>query len=168
MSSTSLHRILRPSGCGIGRNHQPVALFLLTTTSRCVYTKNMASLQRKIIHGHPYYYLVQSRRLNGRPRPIVLAYLGSADTLLQRLQASSTSPLRARVTAFGGLAALYDPRPATPLGRTYRSACPQTPAGAFGRAIPSGRGPQPLPGAHQQTPHARLAPFYPFAPLARL
>jgi len=68
----------------------------------------MASLQRKIIHGHPYYYLVQSRRLNGRPRPIVLAYLGSADTLLQRLQASSTSPLRARVTAFGGLAALYD------------------------------------------------------------
>jgi len=68
----------------------------------------MASLQRKIIHGHPYYYLVESRRVNGRPRPIVLAYLGSADTLLQRLQASSTSPLRARVTAFGGLAALYD------------------------------------------------------------
>jgi len=68
----------------------------------------MASLRRKIIHGHPYYYLVESRRVNGRPRPIVLAYLGSADTLLQRLQASSASPLRARFTQFGGLAALYD------------------------------------------------------------
>jgi hypothetical protein len=41
----------------------------------------MASIQRKIIHGRPYYYLVESRRVNGRPRPIVLEYLGSPDTL---------------------------------------------------------------------------------------
>ena len=45
----------------------------------------MASIQRKVIHGHPYYYLVESRRVNGKPRPIVLAYLGSVGTLLQRL-----------------------------------------------------------------------------------
>ena len=68
----------------------------------------MASLQRKIIHGHPYYYLVESRRVNGRPRPIVLAYLGSADTLLQRLQQLHTEPARARLAHFGGVAALYD------------------------------------------------------------
>lgn len=68
----------------------------------------MASIQRKIIHGHPYYYLVESRRVNGRPRPVVLQYLGSAHTLLQRLQASTSSPLRARLTQFGGVAALYD------------------------------------------------------------
>lgn len=68
----------------------------------------MASIQRKIIHGHPYYYLVESRRVNGRPRPVVLAYLGSPDTLLQRLQQPKAEPIRARVTEFGGVAALYD------------------------------------------------------------
>lgn len=68
----------------------------------------MASIQRKIIHGHPYYYLVESRRVNGRPRPVVLAYLGSADTLLQRLQQPHAQPTRARLTQFGGVATLYD------------------------------------------------------------
>ena len=67
----------------------------------------MASIQRKIIHGRPYYYLVESRRVNGRPRPIVLAYLGSPDTLLQRLQ-QQVEPSRARLIHFGGVAALYD------------------------------------------------------------
>jgi hypothetical protein len=55
------------------------------------------SLQRKIIHGHPYYYIVQSRRVNGRPRPVVVEYLGTPDALLQRL----------RQTTIGALAALY-------------------------------------------------------------
>ena len=74
-----------------------------------LYTLNLvASIQRKIIHGHPYYYLVESRRVNGRPRPVVVKYLGSADTLLQRLQQPRSEPTRARVSPFGGVAALYD------------------------------------------------------------
>src|SRR5258708_271092 len=40
----------------------------------------MASIQRKIIHGRPYYYLVESRRVNGRPRPVVVQYLASRFT----------------------------------------------------------------------------------------
>src|SRR5437868_13751589 len=68
----------------------------------------MASIQRKIIHGRPYYYLVESRRVNGRPRPVVVQYLGSADTLLQRLQLPQAEPSRARLSQFGGVAALYD------------------------------------------------------------
>jgi len=68
----------------------------------------VASIQRKIIHGHPYYYLVESRRVHGRPRPVVVQYLGSADTLLQRLQHPHNEPTRARVSPFGGVAALYD------------------------------------------------------------
>ncbi len=68
----------------------------------------MASIQRKIIHGHPYYYLVESRRVNGRPRPIVVAYLGSAETLLKRLQTLPGEPSCARLAAFGGVAALYN------------------------------------------------------------
>jgi transposase len=78
-------------------------------SNNLLYTLNIvASLQRKIIHGHPYYYLVESRRVNGRPRPVVVQYLGSADTLLQRLQQPQAEPTRARLSQFGGVAALYD------------------------------------------------------------
>lgn len=74
-----------------------------------MYTLNtVASIQRKIIHGRPYYYIVESRRVNGRPRPIVVQYLGTPDALLERLQNPLTQPLRARITQFGGVAALYD------------------------------------------------------------
>ena len=68
----------------------------------------MASIQRKIIHGRPYFYLVESRRVNGRPRPVVLQYLGSPQSLLRRLQQPQAEPLRARLSHFGGVAALYD------------------------------------------------------------
>ena len=68
----------------------------------------MASLQRRFVRGHAYYYLVESRRVNGRPRPVILQYLGSANTLWQRLQQASAPPLRARVRHWGGVAALYD------------------------------------------------------------
>lgn len=46
----------------------------------------MASLQQKISRGQKYWYIVESRRVNGKPRPVVLAYLGKADTLLERLR----------------------------------------------------------------------------------
>jgi len=46
----------------------------------------MASIQCKMSRGHKYWYIVESRRVEGKPRPIVLAYLGKADGLLKRLQ----------------------------------------------------------------------------------
>jgi len=46
----------------------------------------MATIQAKKSRGHKYWYIVESRRVNGKPRPIVLAYLGKADDLLKRLQ----------------------------------------------------------------------------------
>lgn len=46
----------------------------------------MATIQAKTSRGQKYWYIVESRRVNGKPRPIVLAYLGKADKLLQRLQ----------------------------------------------------------------------------------
>ncbi|MBD3321191.1 MAG: hypothetical protein GF350_08870 [Chitinivibrionales bacterium] len=46
----------------------------------------MATIQSKTVRGHKYWYIVESRRVNGKSRPIVLAYLGKADTLLKRLQ----------------------------------------------------------------------------------
>jgi transposase len=45
----------------------------------------MSTIQSKMVKGHKYWYIVESRRVNGKPRPIVLAYLGKADDLLKRL-----------------------------------------------------------------------------------
>lgn len=65
----------------------------------------MASLQARRVRGHTYWYIVESRRVHGKPRPIPLAYLGKADALLARLQA--TEPLRLRSCAHGAVAALW-------------------------------------------------------------
>ena len=70
-----------------------------------VYNNHMASLQARRVRGHTYWYIVESRRVNGKPRPIPLAYLGKADTLLARLEA--TEPLRLRSCAHGAVAALW-------------------------------------------------------------
>ena len=46
----------------------------------------MATLQKKPSRGKDYWAIVESRRVNGKPRPIVLQHLGTAETLLKRLQ----------------------------------------------------------------------------------
>ncbi len=46
----------------------------------------MATIQKKPSRGHTYWAIVESRRVNGKPRPIVLEHLGTADTLLKRLK----------------------------------------------------------------------------------
>ena len=66
----------------------------------------MASLMAKKVHGHTYWQIVESRRINGKPRPIVLAHLGKAQDLLRRLQQSS-QPYTALVRDFGAVAALW-------------------------------------------------------------
>lgn len=70
----------------------------------------MASIQRRLIHGRPYYYLVESRRVDGKPRPIVVKYLGRADTLLARLEQAEryTTPVQAEVIEFGAVTALWN------------------------------------------------------------
>ena len=44
----------------------------------------MATIQSKTTKGYKYWYIVESRRVNGKPRPIVLAYLGKAEDLLKQ------------------------------------------------------------------------------------
>jgi len=67
----------------------------------------MATIQSKKSRGHKYWYIVESRRVNGKPRPIVLAYLGKADDLLRRLQ-GITSGLRLKSYSHGAVAALLN------------------------------------------------------------
>ncbi len=45
----------------------------------------MATIQKRKSHGKNYWYIVESRRINGKPRPVTLAYLGRAEDLLERL-----------------------------------------------------------------------------------
>lgn len=65
----------------------------------------MATLQQKTSHGQKYWYIVESRRINGKPRPVVLAYLGKAETLLERLQ-QLNAPCALKSYAHGTVAAL--------------------------------------------------------------
>ena len=67
----------------------------------------MATIQAKTIRGHKYWYIVASRRVNGKPRPVVLAYLGKADTLLKRLQ-GLTEGLKLKSYSHGAVAALLN------------------------------------------------------------
>ena len=73
-----------------------------------VYTDYMASLTKKRSRGHTYWQIVESRRVNGKPRPIVLMHLGTADNLLKRLQDAPDKPIQAKVYDFGSVVALWD------------------------------------------------------------
>ena len=54
------------------------------------YTRyNMASLQSRMCRGHKYWYIVESRRVNGKPRPIVIECLGTTQNLIDKFQGSS-------------------------------------------------------------------------------
>jgi len=66
----------------------------------------MATIQPKMSRGHKYWYIVESRRVNGKPRPIVLEYLGKAETLLRRLQQGIGERLKIKSHSHGAVAAL--------------------------------------------------------------
>jgi len=78
---------------------------LLTRRSGYVYTNNMASIQRVRVRGHSYWRIVESRRVNGKPRVFVIAHLGKADDLLARLRAAEHLRLRSR--SHGATTAVY-------------------------------------------------------------
>lgn len=67
----------------------------------------MASIQSKMSRGYKYWYIVESRRVNGKPRPVVLEYLGKADTLLRRLQRLSEN-YKVKSYTHGAVVALLD------------------------------------------------------------
>lgn len=68
----------------------------------------MASLQARKVRGHTYWHIVESRRVNGKPRPIPIAYLGKADDILARLKAADASDaLRLHSRSHGAVAALW-------------------------------------------------------------
>jgi transposase len=65
----------------------------------------MASLQRRRSRGHTYWHIVESRRVNGKPRAVPVYYLGKADDLLARL--TGQEALNIRSSSHGAVAALW-------------------------------------------------------------
>ncbi len=65
----------------------------------------MASLQQKTVNGYKYWYIVEGRRINGKPTPVVLQYLGTADNLLKRLNQRSEN-IQLKSYSHGDIAAL--------------------------------------------------------------
>ena len=67
----------------------------------------MATIQAKMSRGHKYWYIVESQRVNGKPRPVVLAYLGKPEDLLKRLQGLCGHG-KLKSYSHGGVCALLD------------------------------------------------------------
>jgi len=67
----------------------------------------MATIHPKTSRGHKYWYIVESRRVNGKPRPVVLAYLGKAEDLLRRLQGMADA-VKVKSYSHGAVAALLE------------------------------------------------------------
>src|ERR1019366_4933618 len=68
----------------------------------------MASIVGKKRGNQTYYYLVESARVNGKPRIVPQEYLGSAQEVMDRLSgAGAGRPERTQHKAFGDLAAVW-------------------------------------------------------------
>jgi transposase len=89
--------------CIIAKAREIFVDILLASTY--VYT-NMATLQKRKSRGHTYWSIVESRRINGKPRPVILAYLGRAEDLLKRL--TEGMPHKVKSYSHGAVAALLD------------------------------------------------------------
>jgi len=67
----------------------------------------MASITKKIKKGRPYYYAVESKRVNGKPRIVWQKYLGTLEAILKRTEDSKPKkPAHTVIFEAGGIAAL--------------------------------------------------------------
>lgn len=67
----------------------------------------MPSIIKKVKKGRPYYYAVESKRVDGKPRIVWQKYLGTVDAILKRAaDARPAEPKEAVVFELGGVSAL--------------------------------------------------------------
>src|SRR5436190_5141283 len=74
-----------------------------------MYYPHMASvIEKRRADGRTYYYLVESARVDGKPRIVSQQYLGSAAELAEKLAgAQASAPVRSQHKRFGDLAAVW-------------------------------------------------------------
>jgi len=67
----------------------------------------MASITKKIKKGRPYYYAVECKRVNGKPRIVWQKYLGTLEAIIERSEDSKPpKPKHTVIFEAGGVAAL--------------------------------------------------------------
>lgn len=70
----------------------------------------VSSLVKKTIKGKQYYYIVDSKRIDGKPKIVNQVYIGSVEAVIESLKESkaAVTPVYSEVLDFGAIAALYD------------------------------------------------------------
>src|SRR6266542_2020194 len=74
-----------------------------------MYYPHMATvIEKRRADGRTYYYLVESARVDGKPRIVSQQYLGSAAEIAQKLAGGPVgTPVRSQHKRFGDLAAVW-------------------------------------------------------------
>lgn len=67
----------------------------------------MATITKRKVHGHLYYYLVASKRIEGKPRLVLQKYLGRAEDVVRQLEGKPPVPHSVTVGEYGGSRALF-------------------------------------------------------------
>jgi len=72
----------------------------------------MGTLRKKTIKGNIYYYYVESKRIDGKPKNVNQKYLGTAEALL-KLKNQASAPLQdealySHIKSYGDVVLLYD------------------------------------------------------------
>lgn len=67
----------------------------------------MPSLQKKVIKGHTYWYITTSKRINGKPTPIILKYLGTIENILKQSTLTEDGSVKYKSYSHGAVYALW-------------------------------------------------------------
>ena len=67
----------------------------------------MATITKRKVHGHTYYYLVASKRIDGKPRLVLQKYLGRAEDVVAQLEGKPPVPQKVTIGEYGGSRALF-------------------------------------------------------------
>ena len=69
----------------------------------------MATITKRVIKGHTYYYAVVCQRVNGKPRLTWQKYLGTAENIIESItKPKVVSPKRVKLFDYGAVVAIYD------------------------------------------------------------
>ncbi len=66
----------------------------------------MATTTQRKVHGHTYYYLAASKRIDGKARLVLQKYLGRVEDVVAQLEGQTTDPQSVVVEEYGGSHAL--------------------------------------------------------------
>ena len=83
----------------------------------------MTSIRKKVIKGHRYYYLVETARINGKPKIVWQRYLGTPERLKELTGGSSNPTIDSKV--FGSVASMLSVADELRLSEIIQKAVPR-------------------------------------------